>query len=553
MQFRGDAGLAYPFGNSHVRLRDVKNHFLLTSFVAMTIALFIYYMTVLRLNYANTYLFDLNPRPDSVEYFAMAKSLLENRFPSITIAHQELPSRYPVGYAILMLPAMLLLGKDAYIWAPFRTNEAIGLVTLLGAFWLFLSQKRGIMAGAVVLLLATMPIFILFSRSSMSDLSGSAMVLMAFVSAYFGLTRRMRWPIYMAAAILGLAVNIKLQLVLYATLLMAMAFFKIGVKRLSWVAHNLACLGTFALFASPTFVLNYLQFHNPLCTGYDWWCTELFKSPFSMENIATQWNALWNEACLGWEQYRVAHIFGSGSYFLPPFIILSGMGLALLPKARWLLFFVAVGVVAFFGTSLYFTADVRLYMPLLLLLVPVAALPVERAVEQCRTSKHWGGLACVVPLLCMSMLGYPSKGGYPPTAGRCQLIDAIEYCVNEGFPANYYAAMQLGSTALSRGVVLSDISPVYLNSLLPAQLAAAPIDEMNDYSGSAYWHYGRGDALRLSLAELEAGHAVYALEANRTKSQETLARLPTIEGFIWEKLDIKSDKAVAWRLKSGSM
>jgi hypothetical protein len=188
-------------------------------------------------------------------------------------------------------------------------------------------------------------------------------------------------------------------------------------------------------------------------------------------------------------------------------------------------------------------------MPLLLLLVPIAAWPVEWAVEQYRTSKHWGGLACILPLFSMSIVGYPSKGGYPPVVGRCQLVDAIEYCANDGVAVNYRAAMLFKREAQSRGVVLSDISPVYLNALLPTQLAAAPIDGKHDYRWSAFWHYGRGDALRLCRAELEAGHTVYALEPNPTNLQKTLARLPAIEGFGWERLDIQSDRAVAWMLK----
>src|SRR5262249_22725346 len=200
------------------------------------------------------------------------------------------------------------------------------------------------------------------------------------------------------------------------------------------------------------------------------------------------------------------------------------------------------------GSLLYFFVDVRMYMPLLLLLVPLAALPMEWAIQRFRTNKQWGALVCILPLFCMSILGYPSKAGYPPVNGRLHLIDAIDYCVTHGFPANYRAAMQFKKMRLSPGIVLSDISPVYLNALLPQEFAAAPIDERHSYTFSAFWHYGREDALRHCRAELKAGHNAYALEANPTKAEETLARLPTVEGFVWERLKIRSDQAFAWKL-----
>ena len=68
-------------------------------------ALTFYYFAVLRINYAKTALLDLDPYPDAVEYFAQAKALLNHGWPSIQIAYDKLPSRYPPGYPALMLRA----------------------------------------------------------------------------------------------------------------------------------------------------------------------------------------------------------------------------------------------------------------------------------------------------------------------------------------------------------------------------------------------------------------------------------------------------------------
>jgi len=37
---------------------------------------------------------------------------------------------------------------------------------------------------------------------------------------------------------------------------------------------------------------------------------------------------IWSEITASWDQYRVANIFGTGTYVVPAFILLSTVGLA---------------------------------------------------------------------------------------------------------------------------------------------------------------------------------------------------------------------------------
>ena len=52
-------------------------------------ALTFYYFAVLRVDYNRTALFDLDPHPDATEYFAQAKALLKDRWPSIRIDYDR--------------------------------------------------------------------------------------------------------------------------------------------------------------------------------------------------------------------------------------------------------------------------------------------------------------------------------------------------------------------------------------------------------------------------------------------------------------------------------
>src|SRR5205823_13172986 len=97
-------------------------------------ALTLYYFAVLKIGYRKTALLDLGPYPDATEYFAQGTALLKDRWPSIQIGYDKLPSRYPVGYPVLMLPWLKILQKADSILAPFRTNQTLGLLLLVAVF-----------------------------------------------------------------------------------------------------------------------------------------------------------------------------------------------------------------------------------------------------------------------------------------------------------------------------------------------------------------------------------------------------------------------------------
>ena len=102
-------------------------------------ALTFYYFTVLRIDYAKTSLLDLPPSPDAPEYFAQAKTLLKDGWPSIRIGYDKLPPRFPSGYPAVMLPWLKILPAADSILAPFRTNQTLGLFLLLAIFGFYTS------------------------------------------------------------------------------------------------------------------------------------------------------------------------------------------------------------------------------------------------------------------------------------------------------------------------------------------------------------------------------------------------------------------------------
>lgn len=263
--------------------RDLANSSFFGGLLLLLCALTFYYFAVLRIDYKKTPLPDLGPYPDATEYFAQAKTLSKGRWPSIQIGYENLPSRYPPGYPALMLPWLKILAKTNSFLAPFRTNQTIGLLLLVTVFAFYAYLAMPFTGGCATLLLATFPGFFTFCRSSLSEISASALIALAFMFAYLGLSTECRWKIYVSAACLGLSLNIRIQSLFFAPLLLAMYFFPVRGARQRWLINCAAVCVIFVLTASPVLVLNTIEFHSPLKTGYNFWTPYSSRLPPSFQ------------------------------------------------------------------------------------------------------------------------------------------------------------------------------------------------------------------------------------------------------------------------------
>jgi hypothetical protein len=512
-----------------------------TGIFCFVIALLFYYGAVLRIDFKRTYFFDLGPYPDAVEYFAQANSILKEGAAKIQIGYDKLPSRYPPGYPVLMIPWLRLLSHNG-ILAPFRTNQTIGLLLLAGGFTFYLAIGKPLAGGLATLLIATQPAFITFSRSSISDLSSGAVAVLAFALICLGFTWRRRLLIYCAAIVLGLSLCIRPQLVFFAPLLIAMALFPANVSWTRWFMHCCLVLAVFALAASPYLMLNTLEFGHPLKTGYEFWGLSA-KTAFSLHNVPPQLVMIWSEITMTWHQYRVANLFGTGTYVVPAFIFLSALGLAFIRVRRFEISALLAGIVYVMATATYTYVEARFYIPVFLLLVALAVLPAEWAMSQALKGRFSIWAVGVLALFLLSCIGYPSQSGFKPKSGRSQAWDALHYA-NGNAKAVWYEAQKefIRFFRGAPGIVLSDIHPAYLNVLLPKPFVAAPIDDHHYCCCSRFWHYGKAEAIRLVQSGLDHATPVYALFVPSIVDGQDVQRLPSIQGYSWKRSN-RSDTA----------
>jgi hypothetical protein len=513
-------------------------------------ALTFYYFAVIRIDYSRTMLLDLGPYPDAVEYFAQAKALLKDGWPSIQIGYDKLPSRYPFGYPALMLPWLKALPEGDCILAPFRTNQTVGLLLLVGVFGFYSYLAKPLMGGLAAVLLATLPAFFTFCRSSLSEISALALIVVAFMFAYLGLTGERRWKIYLSAAFLGLSVNIRLQGLFFAPLLLAMALFLTKGMRSHWFFHCAALPIVFALAVSPALLINTIQFHSPFKTGYDFWTPEWTENHllYLQTNIAQ----LWREFVLRRNEYSVANIFGTGTSFVPAFILLVWAGLFFIRLDRFVISASLAGL-TFFAMIVSFTfADARLYLPLLVLLVPVAVLPVTWATKNLFSGKRTIAALAILVLFAIACLGYPSQSGYNALAlDRCQVWDALHFTTPARDSSWFIAQKRLVNLfGAQPGIVLSDIDPVYLNALLPESFIAAPIDRRHHFKWSTIWRYDRPEAMALVKRGVDQRRPVYALFVSGKEMKAS--RLPELDGYAWIPVEDPAAEAAILKVTQSS-
>ncbi len=546
-----------------VSKRDAATSRLLIGTVLLLLGLTFYYFAVLKVDYYKTGLLDLG-WSDASHYFAQAKAMMKDGYPYLNFGYDKLPPTCPPGYPALMFPWLKVLPEADSVLAPFRTNQTIGLMLLLATFGFYTYLKKPLTGGFAALLLATLPGFFTFCRSSMSDISASALIALAFMLAYLGLKEERRWKIYLSAIFLGLSLNIRVQSLFFAPLLLAMALFPSQGKRLRWFLHCVAVTSVFVLAASPNLVLNTIQFHSPFKTGYDLWLAgdySLRSAMFSPRYVPDNAAMLWREFTLNPRPFSPARYFGTGTSFVPPFVLLVCIGLFFIRLNRFVICAFLAGLSFLTATVAFaFGQETRYYLPLLILLLAIAVLPVAWAAENLFVARRAVASLAIFVLFAAACLGYPSRSVSNTPQGvahrsqlqrnRFQTWDALHFPTparqSPWLMAERHFLEMFGSQP---GIILADINPLYLNALLPDPFVAAPLDGERY---AAFWRhvvtYDRAEAVALVKRGLEQSRPVYALFVSRKEMEEKAARLPQVDGYRWVLADDLPAKAVVLTL-----
>jgi hypothetical protein len=133
--------------------------------------------------------------------------------------------------------------------------------------------------------------------------------------------------------------------------------------------------------------------HPPFETGYDFWIPSFMKHlAASFRYIPGNIARLWNEFALRpVSHYFVAQYYGTGTYFVAAFILLASTAFFFIRISRFLVcaFLASFIFVATALCYLFSTTDARFYLPLLVLPIAVAVLPVTREAKFFWRTNSW--------------------------------------------------------------------------------------------------------------------------------------------------------------------
>jgi len=334
-----------------------------------------------------------------------------------------------------------------------------------------------------------------------------------------------------------------------------MVLFPVQERRLRWFLHCLFLPIVFILAISPTLVLNTIQFHSPFRTGYHFWIGNWPTAPprFSLRYVPNNAALLWREFALRPQQFSAANTFGSGTVFVPAFILLVCVGAFFVRPNRFVICAFLSGLNFFaWTTSLGWGVDMRFYVPILILLVAVAVLPVVWASKNLLVAKRAPAALAIFVLFALACLGFPSRAvGNSPKVGGLEAWKALHF---PGSPRQspWFIAQKhfLQTFGRQPGIILADINPFYLNALWPEGLVAAHLDgETQQVIAFRDIHgYNRAQALAMAKRGLAQSLPVYALFVSKEEMEEKARRLPQVDGYEWVPAENPTAEAAILKL-----
>lgn len=248
-----------------------------------------------------SFLNDLYPRPDVAAYVGAAHFLVLHGQFAMSINGHILPSRYSIGFPLLIVPVYWIAGVQ-HSNAIFSVI-ALDMVSVTLIYWMgkrLFGWWAGFLAASIVVL---SPLDRLVSMLIMSDAPSTTSVLLALGSAILATepastdaAKSRRLLLFAAASgvLLGYACWIRQIDAIYLPALALFLFLAVSKRRAGWsrrVAAGWPAIG--ALIAGwlalqlPTFLFNWYTFGSITRTGYNLWVPfwyDHFWLTFSLEH-----------------------------------------------------------------------------------------------------------------------------------------------------------------------------------------------------------------------------------------------------------------------------
>jgi len=220
---------------------------------------------------------ELWPMPDAVEYAAMAVNLDRGLGPVLHFAGNTYPSRYTIGYPLILAAAYPFLGHRPERFCLVTALTA--LIAIAGLYILTLWAFDRPSAALAGLLLATSPHFLGLSTCVMSDVPALAVAVLAALAFLYAEERESLVASALCGQLAGLALTIRVTNGAILAGMLAAALL-VRPRRLR-LAQVMAFAIGFIAFPGLQAWINLHYLGSPLSTGYLFWWPGAFQSVFT--------------------------------------------------------------------------------------------------------------------------------------------------------------------------------------------------------------------------------------------------------------------------------
>jgi Dolichyl-phosphate-mannose-protein mannosyltransferase len=219
---------------------------------------------------------ELWPMPDAVEYAATAVNLNSGLGPVLHFGGITYPSRYTIGYPLMLAAVFPILGHRAERLCLVTALTALFAIAGLYLLTLFaFDRPSAISAG---LLLATSPHFLGLSTCVMSDVPSLAVLVFTALAFLYAAEKGSLVASAFCGLLAGLAIVVR---VTNGAMLagMLLAALLVQPRRLGFAQVMAFAMGC-APFAVVQALINLHYFGSPLRSGYLFWLPEYYSSDF---------------------------------------------------------------------------------------------------------------------------------------------------------------------------------------------------------------------------------------------------------------------------------
>jgi 4-amino-4-deoxy-L-arabinose transferase-like glycosyltransferase len=218
-----------------------------------------------------------------VEYALAARNFAQHGSFFVEVDHLRLPSRYSIGFPLLMAPVYFFGGRT--LTNGIHVSLALSLIQIALVYWLARRLFGDLAAAIGAALMALSPTDVELSREILSDPASNVFLIGALLAIGSSVpseqleARHSPSRLFLAGALFGFACVIRQPNVfLLPAYLWIVVLISLGATRSGWAhraksAGGLFC-GGWLLLQLPLLIYNRVMFGGVLRTGYNLWLGE---------------------------------------------------------------------------------------------------------------------------------------------------------------------------------------------------------------------------------------------------------------------------------------